>query len=330
MPVSYSNAAFSPILQQLQGRMQHQLQLAHDVKDCLQQILQAMPHNKLDVWDVLDILQFPLHELKHNTDGCLAIPASVGATYFKQPSLPRRLWCITSCMHSKAINIHSNKCCISCITMYRDCMYNCMHCKIHYKIEITSRMSLNACFLFRVQLFHLSSNICKVGCNACCSLPMTSRIVCNKCCKPCLTINSTCWICWICCNAHYMNLNTTHMDVLQYPQAWVQRILHNLHFLEGYVALHLACIQKQSTSTRTSVVFHASHCIEIACNNCMHCKIHYKIEITSRMSLKACFFFECSILTCPPTTARLDATPVAAFQWRQGLFATNVASHASQ
>ena len=120
-------------------------------------------------------------------------------------------------------------------------------------------------FLIRMQHFHLSSNNCKVGCNTSCSLPMTSRIVCNKCCKPCLTINSTCGICWICCNAHYMNLNTTHMDVLPYPQAWVQRTLHNLHFLEGYVALHLACIQKQLTSTRTSVAFHASHCIEIAC-----------------------------------------------------------------
>ena len=131
MPVSYSNAAFSPVLQQLQGWMQHQLQLVNDVKDCLQQMLQAMPHNKLGVWDMLDMLQCPSHELKHNTHGCLAIPSSVGATYFTQPPFPWRLCCITSCMHSKAINIHSNKYCISCITFYRDYMNNCMHCKMH-------------------------------------------------------------------------------------------------------------------------------------------------------------------------------------------------------
>ena len=213
---------------------------------------------------MLNMLQCPLHELKHNKHGCLAIPSSVGATYFTQPSLPRRLCCITSCMHSKAINIHSNKCCISCITMYRDCLNNCMHCKIHYKIEITSRMSPNACFLFECSIFTCPPTTLRLDANTSCSLPMTSRIVCNKCCKPCLTINSTCGMCWICCNAHYMNLNTTHMDVLQYLQAWVHRILHNLHYLEGCVALHLACIQKQSTYTRTSVVFHASQCIEIA------------------------------------------------------------------
>ena len=159
---------------------------------------------------------------------------------------------------------------------------------------------------------------------------MTSRIVCNKCCKPCLTINSTCGMCWICCNAHYMNLNTTHMDVLQYLQAWVQRILHNLS-----LPWRLCCITSCMHSKAINI--HSNKCC-ISCitlyrdfmYNCMHYKIHYKIEITSRMSLNACFLFECSIFTCPPTTARLDATPIAACQWRQGLFATNVASHASQ
>ena len=140
-----------------------------------------------------------------------------------------------------------------------------MHCKIHYKIEITSRMSLKACFLFECSIFTYPPTTARLDATPVAACQWRQVIVCNKCCKPCLTINPTCGICWICYNAHYMNLNTTHMDVLRYLQAWVQRILHNLHYLEGYVALHLACIQKQSTSIRTSVVFHASQCIEIAC-----------------------------------------------------------------
>ena len=203
---------------------------------------------------------------------------------------------------------------------------NCMHCKIHYKIEMTSRMSLNACFFFECSILHLSSNNFKVGGNTCCSLPMTSRIVCNKCCKPCLTINSTCGICWICCNAHHMNLNTTHMDVLQYLQAWVQRTLHNLHYLEGYVALHLACNPKAINIHSNKCVSHASQCIEIAWTIACIAKCIHITDVCQ------CLFI-CSSAAFSPILQQLQGWMQHQLQLANDvkwLFATNLASHASQ
>ena len=152
-----------------------------------------------------------------------------------------------------------------------------MHCKIHYKIEITSRMSLKACFFFECSIFTYPPTTARLDATQVAACQWRQVIVCNKSCKPCLTINPTCGICWICCNAHYMNLNTTHMDVLAIPPS-----VGATYFTQPSLLRRLCCITScmQSKSNQHPLQQVCLSCITMyrdCMNNCMDCKIHYKI-----------------------------------------------------